>query len=172
MGAAMGALCHILRERHGLSGLEKRAFWHRFRTSLQAKRAQLQRMRGFKEKTFNDRLEEQAKAKAALLERARKANPANDPEFAKRQEERKRIAEERETREKTRAEARAEELRLAAEQKAAAEVARLAAERLAAEEAEKAKRAEADKLVTLLADQKAARDARYAARKTRQKGKR
>jgi len=129
-------------------------------------------MRGFKEKTFNDRLQEQAKARAALLERARAANPANDPEFAKRQDERKRLAEERETREKARAEAKAEELRLAAERKIAEEAARIEAEKLAAEEAEKAKRAEADKLVQLLAEQKASRDARYAARKTRQKGKR
>ena len=37
------------------------------------------------------------------------------------------------------------------------------------EEAERAKRAEAEKLVQLLAEQKAARDARYAARKERQK---
>ena len=129
-------------------------------------------MRGFKEKTFNDRLEEQAKARAALLERARKANPANDPEFAKRQEERKRLAEEREAREKTRAEAKAEELRLAGERKLAEEAARIEAEKLAIEEAEHAKRAEADKLVQLLAEQKASRDARYQARKTRQKGKR
>jgi hypothetical protein len=129
-------------------------------------------MRGFKEKTFNDRLQEQAKARAALLERARAANPANDPEFAKRQEERKRLAEERETREKARAEAKAEELRLAAERKVAEEAARIESEKLAIEEAEQAKRAEADKLVQLLAEQKASRDARYQARKTRQKGKR
>ncbi len=44
--------------------------------------------------------------------------------------------------------------------------------RLEAEERERAKREEADKLVRLLDEQKAARDARYAARKTRQKGKR
>jgi hypothetical protein len=54
----------------------------------------------------------------------------------------------------------------------AAEAARIEAEKLAVEEAEKAKRADADKLVQLLAEQKASRDARYAARKTRQKGKR
>ena len=71
-----------------------------------------------------------------------------------------------------RAEAKAEELRLAAERKLAEEAARIEAEKLAAEEAEKAKRAEADKLVQLLAEQKAARDARYQARKQRQKGKR
>src|ERR1700757_1195751 len=91
-GAAMGALCHILAALHAISGLEKRPFWHRFRSSPPAKRTRLQGMRGFKEKTFNDRLQEQAKARAALLERARAKNPQNDPEFAARQAERKRIA--------------------------------------------------------------------------------
>jgi hypothetical protein len=129
-------------------------------------------MRGFKEKTFNDRLQEQAKARAALLERARAKNPQNDPEFAARQAERKRIAEERDAREATRAEEKAAKIRADQERKLAEEAARLEAERMAAEEAEKAKRAEADMLVQLLADQKNARDARYQARKTRQKGKR
>src|SRR6185437_881605 len=132
----------------------------------------LSSMRGYKEKSFNDRLEEQAKAKAALLERARAKAPQNDPEFAKRQEERKRIAEEREAREAARAGAKAAALRAEEERRAAEATARLEAERLAVEEREKAKREEADKLVRLLEEQKAARDARYAARKSRQKGKR
>src|SRR6185437_11312588 len=130
----------------------------------------LSSMRGYKEKSFNDRLEEQAKA--ALLERARAKAPQNDPEFAKRQEERKRIAEEREAREAARAGAKAAALRAEEERRAAEATARLEAERLAVEEREKAKREEADKLVRLLEEQKAARDARYAARKSRQKGKR
>ena len=129
-------------------------------------------MRGFKEKGFNDRLQDQAKARQALLERARAANPQNDPEFVKRQAERKRIAEEREAREKARAEEKAAALRAGAERRVVEEAAKIESERLAAEEAEKSKRAEADKLVQLLAEQKALRDARYAARKTRQKGKR
>ena len=37
---------------------------------------------------FNDRLETAAKAKQALLEKARAKDPANDPDFAKRQAER------------------------------------------------------------------------------------
>ena len=49
-------------------------------------------MRGFKEKDFNDRLADQQKARQALLDRARKAAPQNDPEFAARQAERKRVA--------------------------------------------------------------------------------
>jgi len=129
-------------------------------------------MRGFKEKGFNDRLADQQKARQALLERAKKADPRNDPDFAKRQEERKRLADERDAREAAKAEARAAAVRAEQERKIAEEAARIEAERIAAEEAEKAKRAEADKLVQLLADQKAARDARYAARKERTKKKR
>jgi hypothetical protein len=129
-------------------------------------------MRGYKEKGFNDRLQEQAKARAALLERARAANPVNDPDFARRQAERKRIAEEREEREKTRVEAKAAAIRAEEERKAAEQAAHLEAERLAVEEAERKKREETDKLAQLLTEQKAARDARYAARKSRQKGKR
>jgi Family of unknown function (DUF6481) len=166
------ALCHIFVRVHVISGLEKWRFWHSFRTDFEPGRVQGIRMRGFKEKGFNDRLQDQAKARQALLERAKAANPANDPDFARRQAERKRIADEREAREQARAEAREAELRAEAERKAAEEAARLEAERLAAEETERKKREEGDKLVQLLADQKAARDARYAARKARLKGKR
>ncbi len=129
-------------------------------------------MRGFKEKGFNDRLADQQKARQALLERARKAAPQNDPEFAARQAERKRIVEEREAREAARAEEKAAALKAEAERKIAEEAARIEAEKLAAEEAEKAKRSEADKLVQLLAEQKAARDDRYQARKERTNKKR
>jgi hypothetical protein len=128
-------------------------------------------MRGPKEKGFNDRLEDAAKARAAQLERARAKSPVNDPQFAARQAERKRIAEEREARIAARAAEKLEQARLEAERKAAEAAAKAEAERLEAEEREKAKRAEADKLVQLLAEQKAARDARYAARKSRNKGR-
>ena len=104
-------------------------------------------MRGPKEKTFNDRLADQAKARAAQLERARAKSPQNDPEFAARQAERKRIADEREARLAARAAEKVEQTRLEAERRAA----------------------EADKLVQLLAEQKAARDARYAARKAKKR---
>lgn len=126
-------------------------------------------MRGFKEKGFNDRLQDQAKARQALLERAKAKAPQNDPEFAKRQAERLRIAQEREARIAAREAEKAAERQREVERKAAEEAARLEAARLEAEEREKAKREEADKLVQLLAEQKAARDARYAARKQRQK---
>ncbi len=126
-------------------------------------------MRGPKEKSFNDRLADQAKARAAQLERARAKSPANDPQFAARQAERKRVADERDARIAAREAEKAAERRREVERKAAEDAARQEAERLAAEEREKAKREEADKLVKLLADQKAARDARYAARKAKKR---
>ncbi|MBS0469550.1 MAG: hypothetical protein JSR60_00660 [Proteobacteria bacterium] len=126
-------------------------------------------MRGFKEKGFNDRLQDQAKARQALLDRVRAKAPQNDPEFAARQAERVRIAQERDARNAAREAEKAAERQRELDRKAAEEAARLEAVRLEAEEREKAKREEADKLVQLLADQKAARDARYAARKQRQK---
>ena len=126
-------------------------------------------MRGPQEKSFNDRLADQAKARTAQLERARAKSPANDPEFAKRQAERKRIADEREARVAARAADKAAEMEREAARKAADALAKVEAERLEAEEREKAKRAEADKLVQLLAEQKANRDARYAARKAKKR---
>jgi hypothetical protein len=126
-------------------------------------------MRGFKEKGFNDRLQDQAKAKQALLERARAKSPQNDPEFAARQAERKKIAEEREARIAQRAAEKAEQLRLDAERKAAEAAAKAEADKLAEEERLRLRREEADRLVALAAEQKAARDARYAARKNRKR---
>ena len=107
-------------------------------------------MKGFKEKGFSDRLSTAAKAKQEQLARARAKSPLNDPEFAKRQAAR------------AEAEARAAQAR-------AEEDARLEALRHEEEAKLRAKRAEMDKLADLLTAQKAARDARYAARKARQK---
>ncbi|HEX4293046.1 MAG TPA: DUF6481 family protein [Rhizomicrobium sp.] len=126
-------------------------------------------MRGFKEKGFNDRLADQAKAKQALLDRARAKAPQNDPEFAQRQAERKKIAEEREARIAQRAAEKAEALRLEAERKAAEAIAQAEADRVAEEERLRLRREEADRLVALAAEQKAARDARYAARKNKKR---
>lgn len=126
-------------------------------------------MRGFKEKGFSDRLEAAAKAKQAQLERARAKSPQNDPDFAKRQAERKRQAEEREARILARAAEKAAQAKRDAERKALEEAARLQAEKLAEAERLKARREEADRLVALAAEQKAARDARYAARKQRKR---
>ena len=96
--------------------------------------------------TFADRLEAQAKARAALLERVKQQDRTNDPEFAARQQARLEAARQREQRELDRRQAkeaerenqRAERARRAA---AKAEEERRTAEqaRLAAEEARKAK---------------------------------
>jgi hypothetical protein len=126
-------------------------------------------MRGFKEKGFNDKLQDQAKARAAQLERARAKSPQNDPDFAKRQAERKKLAEEREARIAQRAAEKAEEARLAAERKATEAAAKAEADKLAEEERLRLRREEADRLVALAAEQKAARDARYAARKNKKR---
>jgi hypothetical protein len=112
--------------------------------------------------TFEDRLENQAKARQALLERARANDPTNDPEFAARQEARAAAARLREQREEERRNAK-----LAARAKAIADREAKKADKInrEAEEAKSALR----KQIELLAAQKATRDARYAARKARKK---
>jgi Family of unknown function (DUF6481) len=120
--------------------------------------------------TFGDRLDTAAKAKQALLERARAK--ANDPCLAERQAARRAVAAEREERlAKRQAEKKAADERVAAE-RAAAEAAQREADRLETERLEAERLVEADRLVAEAAEQKAARDARYAARKARGKKKR
>jgi len=81
---------------------------------------------------LSDRLEASQKAKQALLEKFRSRPGADDPEFLKRQAERRAIAEARAEREAAKEAIRkAEQERLAAE-----EAVRKEAERIAAEEAE------------------------------------
>jgi hypothetical protein len=120
--------------------------------------------------TVADRLQAAAKAKQALLDRVKAK--ASDPALAEKRAAHNANAAERQKREEQReAERKAAEERAAVE-RAAAEAARLEAERLEAERKAVEDRAEADRLVALAAEQKAARDARYAARKARQKKKR
>ena len=137
--------------------------------------------------TFTDRLETQAKARQALLEKARQKDPTNDPEFAARQQARIEAAKVREERELERRIAKEEERekqRLEREAEAArkAEEARVIAE-AAAIEAERIRRggrpiskmgsggasSKPPKPALTPEEQKAARDARYAARKARKK---
>jgi len=125
--------------------------------------------KGFREKGFGDRLGEAARAKQAQLERARAKSPANDPEFAARQEGRRLTGVARTARQEERRKAKLAALEREAEEKKAAEVARVAALKADAaarevEQAEQARRA-AEREV----EQKAARDTRYAARKARRK---
>ena len=102
-----------------------------------------------------------AKAKARAEEARKKLEDTADERkaLAAAREERARLKAE----EKARAAADAEAARIAAEERLKREAEE------AAIEAERLKREEADKLVQLLAEQKAARDARYAARKQKQK---
>ena len=109
-----------------------------------------------------DRLETAAKAKQALLERARAKDPTKDPEFAVRQEARAVAAYARQEREADRQIAK-----LAEREKESAERDARKAEQIAAE-AERAGRVTRQQAESLAA-QKAARDARYAARKARKK---
>ena len=122
-------------------------------------------MSGFKEKGFNERLGAAAEARKAQLAKFRAKPGPDDPAAIERQAARRAAAIARD--------ARAAERKTAKAQAIAKE-----AERHDAEQAERAMR-EADALrasadqaardVTTLAEQKTARDARYAARKARQR---
>jgi hypothetical protein len=120
--------------------------------------------------TVVDRLERAAQAKQALLEKARAKDEAlsKDPEFLARQAARVEAAKVRGERESERLAARAaERAKLAAEE----EVRKAEEAAHAAAEAERIKRGGRPTSVVpkSAAEQKAARDARYAARKARKK---
>jgi hypothetical protein len=115
-----------------------------------------------KRNDLNDRREAAENARKAMLERFKARPPADDPDVLAKQAERIAIAEAREKRRAEREAIRkAEEERLAAE-KLAAELADLQRK-----EEEARRRAEAEALV--IAAQKAARDLRYANRKTKKR---
>lgn len=118
--------------------------------------------------TFADRLETAAKAKQALLEKARQKDPSNDPEFAARQAARVEAARLREERETEKRNARlAEQAKVKAEREA--EAARKAAEAQAEADRIRSGKRPVSKPALSEAEQKALRDARYAARKARKK---
>ena len=115
-------------------------------------------MRDIKGKSLTDRLQNSNKAKQSLIQKMREAPKADDPEvMAQRAAKSALLAANKAERERRHAEKDAA-ARAEAESEAAAQAAILA-------EAQRKKREETDKIVALLADQKAARDARYAARK-------
>ena len=117
-------------------------------------------MSGFKEPGFSDRQKTALQAKRHLLDKFRAQPGPDDPEVAKRRAEREAIA------------ARREDARLAREAEKAEQKRR--EEEVAAAEAARIKREqeeEAERLAALEAEQKAKRDARYAARKARGKRK-
>jgi hypothetical protein len=118
-------------------------------------------MSGFKEPNFADRQKAAQQAKQRLLDRFRSQPGTDDPEVAKRRAEREAIAANREKARLAREAEKAEQKRRE-EEAAAAEAARIARER----------DEEAERQAAMEADQKAKRDARYAARKERGKKKR
>lgn len=126
-------------------------------------------MATYKERNFADRRQSADEAKKALLEKFKARPAADDPAVQARAAERKAIAEAREKRETE----RREQKRLKAEQEARERTEREQAAELAARtEAQAKEQAEQDMVARLLADEaerKAKRDARYAARKARQK---
>ena len=117
-------------------------------------------MSGFKEPGFADRQKAAAQAKRDLLNKFRAQPGPDDPEMAKRRAEREAIAANREKARLAREAEKAEAKQREAEAKAA-EAARIARE----------KEEEAARQVAAEAEQKAKRDARYAARKDRGKKK-
>ena len=120
-------------------------------------------MPAFGQDSHDKRRTAAADAKRAMLEQFRARPSLDDPEIARRVAERAAIAQARAEREAAKATARAAEAaRLAAEAEARAR--EIAARE--AEEAARAREALRDKSA-LLAEQKARRDARYAARKSR-----
>lgn len=128
----------------------------------------------YKDLDFNERRDAAATAKKALLEKFKARPPADDPAVIARQEERKRILEAREIREREREIARQERLAREAAERAEreriAEEGRKAAEETARIEAEQREVEERERLaneLALEAEKKAKRDARYAARKAR-----
>ena len=117
-------------------------------------------MSGFKDKGFTDRLSNAASAKKAVLDKFRARPAGDDPAVVERREARLAASQARETRLAERA-----ATRLADEARRATELAAAEAERIAREERDAIEKAERE--VALEAERKAARDARYAARKAR-----
>ncbi len=131
-------------------------------------------MNARKNETVEERLSAAAKAKQAMLERFRSRPGPDDPSVIERMEAQKAILAAREARNAERRKAQeAEAARLAAEEAARAVAREAAAREEARREAQKAADALAAemeykaKALALAAKQKAARDARYAARKAR-----
>lgn len=115
-------------------------------------------MSAHKDDNFGNRLSAAANAKKAMLERFRARPSPNDPATLERQAARKAISDARDARIAERKAARAAEAaRLADEEKA----------KIAEQAAQKAETLRG--AATLAAEQKAARDARYAARKMRRR---
>jgi hypothetical protein len=114
---------------------------------------------------FHDRLKDAAEARKALLAKLQAAPRPDDPVMIEKRRERQAIAE-------ARVERQAERARVRQAEKAAQEQAAAEAERLAAEEAARLAAEVVAREAALAAEQKAARDERYAARKLAKKQRR
>jgi len=110
--------------------------------------------------TFTDRLEAQAKAKQALLEKTKQIDPTGDPEFAARQKARQEAARIREEREVERRQARAGEIESQRAERAARAARKVEEQRQAAEEARR--KADEIRLAAEAAAREAARQGRNA----------
>ena len=121
------------------------------------------------EPSLADRLGGAAQAKRAQIEKARAKTPENDPKYAEKQAARRAIAVAREARIAERKAAKLVEKARKAEVQAAEEAVRALALIAEQEAREAAAIEEADREVALAAEAKAARDARYAARRARKK---
>ena len=126
-------------------------------------------MSAFDYRNFDDRRQHSQNAKAALLEKFKARPSFDDPEMIAKAKQRQQVAQAREDRARERERLRIETERKAAEEKRLREEAELQA-RIAREEAEAA--ALAARKAQESEERKAARDARYAARKARVKIKR
>jgi hypothetical protein len=129
-------------------------------TDFDERKRQGRLMSGFKEPNFADRQKAAQQAKRDLLNKFRAQPGPDDPDMAKRRAEREANAANREKARLAREAAKAEAKQREAEAKAA-EAVRIARE----------KEEEAARLAAMEVDQKAKRDARYAARKDRGKKK-
>ncbi len=117
-------------------------------------------MRSFKPQNFNERLEAAAKARTAALEKFKARPSEDDPEIVKLRAQQKEVAEARAVRDAEKAERKRKEGEERAAREAVEKAERERASRRAAIEAVIRGEAQA-------AEQKAKRDARYAARKQR-----
>ena len=117
-------------------------------------------MRDVRGNSLSDRLQNKMQAKQDLLKKLSQMPKPDDPKVLARKAERAAAAERRRIAKAEREAAKIQAERERQEREAAEKIA-------AAELAAKLAREEADRQVALLAEQKAARDARYAARKKR-----
>ncbi|WP_019904180.1 DUF6481 family protein [Methylobacterium sp. 77] len=121
-------------------------------------------MSAFDYRNFDDRRKNSASAKQMLLEKFKARPPADDPDMIAKAQARAEVARAREERTREREAARIAAEKQAAAEKRAREEAELAAQ-IAREEEET--RLAAERKTIDLAEKKAQRDARYAARKAK-----